>query len=163
MARSIPPSSRDHRPSRKRQRYAQHQTQLWQRFVALGILVASALALLVWLIWQVLSWFQQHPLALTAFWVSALVLGVLAVCGFLYWTFCLPPPGLPWRHPRRADLARYYDQRGTLQNLQEMDPLAFERFVAQLFELEGYHVTSTPRSGDGGVDLLLRRPGRGRR
>jgi hypothetical protein len=122
-----------------------------------------ALSLLVWLIWQVLLWFQRHPLVVTALWISALVLLALAVCGFCYWTLRLPPPGLRWRHTRRADLARYYDQRGTLQDLQTLDPLAFERHIGQLFALEGYHVVYTPRTGDGGVDLLLRRPGRKRR
>ena len=163
MARITPsPSSQSHR-RRKRQGHSQRQNQMKQRFLALGVLTVAALVLLVWVIWHVLLWFQQHPLAITALWVSALALGLLAVCGFFYWTFRLPPPGLRWRHPRRADLARYYDQRGTMQNLQTMDPLAFERFVGQLFELEGYQVSCTPRSGDGGVDLLLRRPGRSRR
>ena len=163
MARITPsPSSQRHR-RRKRQGHSQRQNQMKQRFLALGVLTVVALVLLVWVVWHVLLWFQQHPLAITALWVSALALGLLAVCGFFYWTFRSPPPGLRWRHPRRADLARYYDQRGTMQNLQTMDPLAFERFVGQLFELEGYQVSSTPRSGDGGVDLLLRRPGRSRR
>jgi hypothetical protein len=131
-----------------------------QRVLALSALTLLALGLLVW---QVLLWFQQHPLAVTAFWVSALALGLLGVVGFFYWTLRLPPPGLRWRHPRRADLARYYDGRGTLQRLQALDPLAFEQYVGHLFELEGYRVEYTPQSGDGGVDLLLRRPGRSRR
>jgi hypothetical protein len=131
--------------------------------LALAVLGVLALGLLAWLIWRALLWFQGHPLAVTALWISALALGLLAVCGFFYWTYRRPPPGLRWQHPHRADLARYYDQRGTLQDLQAMDPIAFERYVGRLFELEGYRVEYTPRSGDGGVDLLLRRPGRGRR
>jgi hypothetical protein len=134
-----------------------------QRVLALGALGSLVFLLMAWLIWQGLFWFQSHPLVVTAFLISALALGLLAVCGFFYWTFHLPPPGSRWRHPRRADLARYYDQRGTLQRLQAMDPVAFERHIGQLFELEGYRVDYTPRSGDGGVDLLLRRPGRSRR
>lgn len=161
MARTTPSSSR--RGQRQRQRRAQRQDLMRQRFLALGALTLLALGLLVWLMWQILLWFQQHPLAVTAFWVSALALGVLVVVGFFYWTLHLPPPGLRWRHPRRADLARYYDERGTLQTLQALDPLAFEQYVGHLFELEGYRVEYTPHSGDGGVDLLLRRPGRSRR
>jgi hypothetical protein len=150
-------------PRRKHQKRASRQQQLRQQASALGLLSLLALGLLVWLIWQALLWFQQHPLVVTALWISALVLLTLAICGFCYWTFRMPPPGLRWRHPRRADLARYYDQRGTLQDLQALNPLDFERYVGQLFALEGYHVDYTPRSGDGGVDLLLSRPGRKRR
>ncbi len=134
-----------------------------QRALALGALVVLALGLLAWLIWQGLLWLQRHPPAVTVLWVSALALVLLAVCGFLYWTLRKPPPGLRGRHPRRADLARYYDQRGALQDLRAMDPAAFESYVGRLFELEGYCVEYTPRSGDGGVDLFLRRPGPGRR
>ncbi len=150
------------RPRRRRLKRASRQKQRSQQALALCAIGLLAVSLLVWLIWQVLRWFQHHPLVVTAFWVSALALLALAVCGFCYWTFHLPPPGLRWRHPRRADLARYYDQRGTLQDLQTLDPLAFERYIGHLFALEGYHVDYTPRSGDGGVDLLLRRPGRNR-
>ncbi len=128
----------------------------------LGVLSLVTLGLLAWLLWSILLWFQHHPLVVTAFWVSALALGALTVGGFWYWTLRLPPPGLRWQHPRRADLARYYDQRGILQDLQALDPLAFERYVGQLFALEGYEVEYTPPSGDGGVDLLLRRAGRSR-
>ncbi len=163
MARTMPPSSRRSQRQRRRQRRPRHKHLMWQRFQVLGALTLLALGLLARLIWQVLLWFQQHPLAVTAFWVSALALGLLVVVGFFYWTFRLPPPGLRWRHPRRADLARYYDERGTLQRLQAMDPLAFEQYVGHLFGLEGYRVEYTSQSGDGGVDLLLRRPGRGRR
>jgi hypothetical protein len=163
MARTMrSPFHQGQRRPRHRGR-ARRQDQMRQRVLVLGALALLALGLLTWLIWQLLLWFQRHPLAVTAFWVSALALGLLAVAGFFSWTFRLPPPGLRWRHPGRADLARYYDQRGTLQHLQAMDPLAFEQYVGHLFELEGYRVEYTPQSGDGGVDLLLRRPGRGRR
>jgi hypothetical protein len=162
MARTMPsPSPRSYQ-RRRRQGRARHQGQMRQRILALGLLALLALGLLFWLIWQALLWFQQHPLAIMALWVSALALGVLTVCGFCYWTMRQPPPGLRGRHPRRAELARYYDQRGTLQRLQTMDPLAFEQYIGRLFELEGYRVDYTPLSGDGGVDLLLRRSGRGR-
>lgn len=35
------------------------------------------------------------------------------------------------------------------------DPYAFEEFCAEVFEHSGYAVTRIPRSGDGGVDLIL--------
>ncbi len=134
---------------------------LAQKALAVLALAVLLLAVLAWAIWRVLLWFQGHPQAAAALWISALLLGSLAAAGVFYWTYRLPPPGLRGRHPRRADLARYYDQRGTLHDLQTMDPLAFERYIGQLFELEGYGVQYTERSGDGGVDILLCRPGRG--
>jgi len=163
MAGTIPSPTRRHYKRRHRPRRTNRREQVAKRAVVIVSLVLLALGLLAWLIWQALLWFQHHPLAVTALWVSALALGLLAVGGFLYWTLRRPPPGMRSRHPQRAELARYYDQRGALQELQEMDPVEFERYVGSLFELEGYHVESTPRSGDGGVDLILRRPGRGRR
>jgi Restriction endonuclease len=164
MARTMPSSpSRQKQGQRKPRGRATRQEQMRQRLLALGALILLGLGLLVGLIWLALLWLHHHPLVVTALWVSALVLGLLTVCAFLYWTTHLPPPGQRWRHPRRADLVHYYDQRGTLQDLQKLDPVAFERYIAHLFELEGYRVETTPRSGDGGVDLLLRRPGRGRR
>ncbi|HEU5369032.1 MAG TPA: hypothetical protein VFU69_11230, partial [Ktedonobacterales bacterium] len=96
MAQTTPSTSRRGQRQRKRQRHAR-QDQMRRRFLALSALTLLALGLLVWLIWQVLLWFQQHPLAVTAFWVSALALGALVVVGFFYWTLRLPPPGLRWR------------------------------------------------------------------
>jgi hypothetical protein len=156
---SISPSS----PSRRRpHRGRVDPRQQWaQRALALLLAGLVVLGLLTWAMWEVLRWLQRHPTAATALWVSALVLGLLVAGAVLYWMFHLPPPGLRWRHPRRADLARYYDQRGALRELQEMDPLDFERYVGRLFELEGYQVEYTARTGDEGVDLRLRRTGRG--
>jgi hypothetical protein len=130
------------------------------RALALLLLTALALVLLAWAVWQVLLWWQRHPLAQTALSVSALLVGVLLAGGLFYWTAHRPLPGLRGRHPRRAALARYYHQRSTLHQLQTLDPVAFERFVGRLFECEGYEVEYTPRTGDDGVDLRLRRPQR---
>lgn len=163
MARIMPSLSQRNPRQRRRQKQARRQDQMRQRILTIGALILLALLLVAWLIWQALLWLQSHPSAITALWASVLAVGTLAVGGFFYWTVHLPPPGLRWRHPRRADLARYYDQRGTLQGLQAMDPTAFERYIGRLFELEGYHVDYTPRSSDGGVDLRLHRSGRGRR
>jgi hypothetical protein len=155
------------RASQHRRRHGTHRTPrsrlhlLAQKALAVLALIVLLLALLAWAVWRVLLWFEGHPQAGTALWISALALGLLAAAGLFYWTYRLPPPGLRGRHARRADLARYYDQRGTLHDLQTMDPLAFERCVGQLFEREGYRVQYTERTGDGGVDIILRRPGRG--
>ncbi|HEY7126010.1 MAG TPA: restriction endonuclease [Ktedonobacterales bacterium] len=153
------PSSPSHR--RPRRGCANPRQQWAQRILAILLAAGLILLLLAWAIWQLLLWLQHHPLAGTALWVSALLLGVLVAGGVFYWTFRLPPPGLRGRHPRRADLARYYDQRGTLRAFQEMDPLEFEQYVGRLFELEGYQVEYTARTGDEGVDLRLRRSKRG--
>jgi hypothetical protein len=160
MARTTA-ASRDRRRRIVRRSRADRQHYLMQLALAWVALVLLVLGLLAWLIWQALLWLQRYPLVGTALWVSALLVGLLVAAGVFYWTFRLPPPGLRWRHPNRAGLARYYDQRGTLQDLQAMEPVEFERYVGRLFELEGYRVEYTPRSGDGGVDLRLRRPGRG--
>ncbi len=162
MARRTRLPPRHPQQYRRRPRRTNPQQQARQWTGAIAALVLLSLILLAWLIWQALLWFQQHPLAVTALWISALALGALAVGVFLYWVLRLPPPGLRWRHPQRAELARYYDQRGALRDLEQMDPLDFERYVGHLFELEGYRVEYTPRSGDEGVDLILRRSERGR-
>jgi hypothetical protein len=162
MARTRTSSSPSSQHRRQPRRGRAVPRQQWaQRLLAILLAAGVALLLLAWAIWEVLLWLQHHPLAATALWISALALGLLVAAGVFYWTFRLPPPGLRWRHPRRADLARYYDQRGTLRQLQEMDPLDFERYVGCLFELEGYRVEYTARSGDEGVDLRLRRSARG--
>ncbi len=44
-----------------------------------------------------------------------------------------------------------------LGRIMQLDPLDFEEMVAGLFEMEGFEAQSTPRSGDGGVDLYLQR------
>ncbi len=155
---SISPSSSQRRPRRGR---VDPRQQWAQRALAALLAGLVVLGLLTWAMWEVLRWFQRHPTAATALWVSALALGLLVAGGVLYWTLRKPPPGLRRRHPRRADLARYYDQRGTLRELQEMDPVEFERYVGRLFELEGYRVEYTARTGDEGVDLRLRRARQG--
>lgn len=44
-----------------------------------------------------------------------------------------------------------------LEDLQRLDPVAFEGVVKKLFEGLGYEVETTSRSGDEGVDLILRK------
>jgi len=154
------PSARRQRGSGRRSPRRQLH-RLTEKVLAVLALVALSFGLLAWVIWRTLLWFAGHPQAATALWICALALGLMAAVGVFYWTFRLPPPGLRGRHPHRQALARYYDQRGALDDLRTMDPMAFERYVGRLFELEGYRVQYTPRSGDDGVDILLRRERRG--
>jgi restriction system protein len=42
----------------------------------------------------------------------------------------------------------------TLTRLQRIDPYAFEEFVAELWELQGWRTKVTPASNDGGVDVI---------
>ncbi len=48
----------------------------------------------------------------------------------------------------------------TLERVDRMDPYDFELLVALLFEVNGYHAETTPKSGDQGADVILRRDGR---
>jgi hypothetical protein len=121
--------------------------------VTAGILFA--LGLLAWLVWKALLWFRLHPLAETALWAAAALLLLLVASALLYRTFHMPFPGLRGRQPNRSALARYYDQRETLRDLQMMDPVAFERYVGSLFALEGFIPEFTARTGDEGVDIRL--------
>ncbi len=41
------------------------------------------------------------------------------------------------------------------------DPRAFEEFIAETYRLDGYEVELTPRSNDGGVDVIARKDGFG--
>ena len=140
----------------RRRRHA-HRTPRRLLRVALAVTIAVLLAfgLLAWVIWKALLWFQGHPLAETALWAAAVLLLLLVAGGIFYRTFHAPFPGLRGRQPHRAALARYYDQRGTLRDLQTMDPLAFERYIGHLFALEGYIPEWTARTGDEGVDIRL--------
>lgn len=44
----------------------------------------------------------------------------------------------------------------TINQLRSFSPGAFEEYVAYLYRQLGYHATVTPRSGDGGKDIILR-------
>lgn len=42
----------------------------------------------------------------------------------------------------------------TITRLQRIDPYDFERFVAELWELQGWRTKVTPASNDGGIDVI---------
>lgn len=47
----------------------------------------------------------------------------------------------------------------TLKQIQNIDPVVFERLCGWLYETEGYTVSITPKTGDQGVDLFLEKKG----
>lgn len=150
-------TSRAHYRRRRRAPRTVRSCLRWMLRMALTLTIAVFLAvgLLAWIVWKALLWFQLHPLAVTVLWATAALLFLLVAGGVFYRTFCAPFPGLRGRQPNRSALARYYDQRGTLRDLQTMDPVAFECYIGYLFALEGYIPEWTARTGDEGVDIRL--------
>lgn len=54
-----------------------------------------------------------------------------------------------------AEERRRFGRIRDLASLQQLDPVAFERFAGYLFWQQGYTVFTTPNSGDQGVDLFM--------
>lgn len=52
---------------------------------------------------------------------------------------------------------QHFNHIRQLDEIRQLDPVAFERFVGSLFEKMGYQVQTTPLSGDEGIDLILRK------
>lgn len=50
-----------------------------------------------------------------------------------------------------------FDRIRRIEQLQRMDPIAFEHFVGYLYQKQGFRVATTVTSGDEGVDLVLRK------
>lgn len=65
--------------------------------------------------------------------------------------------GLVWWRGRQEALRPFVPL--TLEQLYNLHPADFERYVARLFRQKGYRVHVRGRSGDLGVDLVLIRPG----
>jgi HJR/Mrr/RecB family endonuclease len=55
---------------------------------------------------------------------------------------------------KRKQLQRIRE-KNSLEHLKRMDPFEFEHFIKELFEMRGYNATVTPRSNDGGKDIVL--------
>lgn len=158
------PPPRASRPTRQRtlarlnhqRRHSRHGTGALRRkdLAGLGLSLAAALGLLLWLRWPGLGgWLRHLPIYSLLPWLGAVVLlGLLVACA-------LRVLGRGFRQRRqRAILEHLYIRRQTLRSLQTLDPVTFERYVGHLFELEGYRVAFTPRSGDEGIDLWLAAP-----
>lgn len=45
----------------------------------------------------------------------------------------------------------------SLVHLKKMDPYDFEKYVGEIYKKLGYSIITTPKSGDGGVDLILKK------
>lgn len=93
------------------------------------------------LAWGLISLFNRNP-----FWFSFVfgLIVVLILAGILY---------LSQRRKRRQAnlIARdFYD---------ETDPYEFEHAVAELFRQRGFETTVTQKSGDRGIDVLLKKDG----
>ncbi|MEM9778069.1 MAG: restriction endonuclease, partial [Chloroflexota bacterium] len=56
--------------------------------------------------------------------------------------------------------AQRYQRIRTLDQMQSLDPVDFERYCAWLYQKEGYTVQETKTSGDEGIDLLLKKGGK---
>lgn len=87
----------------------------------------------------------------------------LAVAGqYILPLLCLCSAGLSfWRRRQRAQLVDNVTRSDAGDVLQGMSWREFEMLVAEGFRLQGYHVEETGGGGaDGGIDLVLSRPGR---
>lgn len=70
------------------------------------------------------------------------------------WTIkCLT---VPWR-----EIYRSIEKNPSLAFQFAENPELFEKFVAAAYDLEGFKVTLTPRSGDGGRDIIAEKTGYG--
>jgi restriction system protein len=105
------------------------------------------------------------------------VLGVLLV-GFYLYVIIASYPGASKRENQQPRLSNEEFRRvsnrlqhrelqrqkiAVTRNLEDvlaLDPVEFENFVGGLFKRMGYDVSTTPKTGDEGVDLVLRKDGR---
>ena len=78
-------------------------------------------------------------------WLLAGIVAFAALVGFLGQKMS------GWRRSRRLDSLR------TIQDIHKLSSGAFEQTIADLFRRQGYRVDETGGTGDGGVDLILRR------
>ena len=53
-----------------------------------------------------------------------------------------------------------YRMHQALQDMREMQPYDFEKYVAWIFEKMGYHAQVTQASGDHGLDVILKKDGK---
>lgn len=85
--------------------------------------------------------FMFNPLFL----FLVIVVGVLSVALFSFYK--------KWEKAERYRRVRH------LHRMIEMTPIEFEKYVAWIFEKQGYRIQLTPRTGDHGIDILLHKDG----
>lgn len=158
----------------------------FRRFAYAG----AALGLLGWIVflaWAISTEEPKSSLGSAAFriilvtgllgWVpagiGALLAKIPAGIAFRMRKDSLPPPEHPADH---AKLLKYEDALRGWEGLERerkdlerrkaaafwtaLDGWGFEREIATLYRQQGFEVEETPGSGDGGVDLILRREGK---
>lgn len=129
---------------RPKQRYSVSIHSRW----IIGLLTA---VYLVWLLIRVTAqpnWLQSLPAILTEL-IRLVEFGGLATLSVLW--------GLVWWRARQ-DAQRPLPSL-TREELYNLHPADFERYVARLFRAKKYKVAIRGRSGDLGVDLVLTRSG----
>jgi HJR/Mrr/RecB family endonuclease len=60
---------------------------------------------------------------------------------------------------QRRRLRQQVIRDATLQRLSQMTPTQFEHYMADVYRLLGYSAIVTPRTGDGGKDIILKKNG----
>ena len=138
---------------RFRQQSPQFRTQQTQAVSAhsrwiIGLLTA---VYLFWLLIRVVSqpdWFSQLPSIFSEL-IHLVELSWLATLVVLW--------GVVWWRARQEVLRPFLPL--TIEQLYNLHPAEFERYVARLFQQKKYKVTVRGRSGDLGVDLMVTRPG----
>ncbi len=106
---------------------------------------------LFWLLVRVISqpaWLTQLPDVMMEF-VRLVEIGWLATLAVLW--------GVVWWQSRQEERRPFISL--TLEQLYNLHPAEFERYVARLFRQKKYKVALRGRSGDLGVDLMLTRQG----
>lgn len=81
------------------------------------------------------------------------VIGLAILALFLFGVYALFGEPLLWRLQSRQYL------KLDLSEVDKLNGHEFERFLAPLFERQGYHATVTRGSGDFGADLVLKKDG----
>jgi restriction system protein len=136
----------------------QAQPRLQRRPVSKSGLVLMGGVTAVFLTWLLYRWILQPLWILKLPTFMGELVQLIEVAGAL--TMVLLWVVLWWR--QRPFIQQTQLVTISLDELYEMDPTAFEKYVAQLFRQRGYRVKHRGRTGDMGVDLELAN-GNGRR
>ena len=64
-----------------------------------------------------------------------------------------------WEKTTATGFHDSFSPEKTLEEIDSMEPLQFENWVGSIFKRAGFHVSTTPRSGDGGADVIVKNVG----